>query len=252
MPGTGRAAVITGSSSGIGRAIALRMLRAGHKVALNYSADDERAASALASCRQVSQDVVLIKADVSNPNDASALIVQAIETFGRLDILVNNAARVIDKAALEMSEDDWDRVLNVNLKGAFLCSQHAARQMMTQDDGGLILNIGASTGIRGRRNGVNTCASKAGLMVMTQCLALELGPKVRVNTIIPGSVVTEETERRFRLDDPAIRRAREESAPLQRLGQPEDIADAVMLMLSDEARFITGQKMIVDGGQNMW
>ena len=133
-----------------------------------------------------------------------------------------------------------------------MCSQHAARQMLTQDDGGVILNIGASTGIRGRRNGVNTCASKAGLMIMTQCLALELGPKIRVNTIVPGLILTEETRQRFDLDDPATRRAREEATPLQRLGQPDDVADAVMLMLAEESNFITGQKLIIDGGQNMW
>jgi NAD(P)-dependent dehydrogenase (short-subunit alcohol dehydrogenase family) len=176
----------------------------------------------------------------------------AISAFSRLDLLVNNAARVIDKPGLEMSEADWDQVMDVNLKGAFLCSQHAARQMLTQPGGGVILNIGASTGIRGRRNGVNTCASKAGLMIMTQCLALELAPKVRVNTIIPGIVITEETQQRFGLSDPEALRAREAAIPLQRAGQPDDVADAVLLMLADEASFITGQKLVVDGGQNMW
>jgi NAD(P)-dependent dehydrogenase (short-subunit alcohol dehydrogenase family) len=151
-----------------------------------------------------------------------------------------------------MTEDEWDQVVNVNLKGAFMCSQHAARQMLTQPSGGVILNIGASTGIRGRRNGVNTCASKAGLMMMTQCLALELAPKIRVNTIVPGIVVTDETRKRFGLGDPAALRAREAAIPLQRAGQPDDIASAVLLMLSDDARFITGQKLVVDGGQNMW
>ena len=111
------------------------------------------------------------------PTVPPRLSAQAVAASGRLDVLVNNAARVIDKPALEMTEEDWDDVLDVNLKGAFLCSQHAARQMLTQDDGGVIVNIGASTGIRGRRNGVNTCASKAGLMIMTQCLALELAPQ---------------------------------------------------------------------------
>src|SRR5260370_12314035 len=173
MPKTRRVAVITGSSSGIGRAIALRLLRSGYSVMLNYSADDVRAASALAECRRVDSAVALVKADVSNPHDVSDLMQQTIDAFGRLDVLVNNAARVIDKPALEMTENEWDRVVSVNLKGACLCSQHAARQMMKQDDGGVILNIGASTGLRGRRNGVNTWASKAGLMVMTQGLALE-------------------------------------------------------------------------------
>ena len=252
MPKTRRVAVITGSSSGIGRAIALRLLRSGYSVMLNYSADDVRAASALAECRRVDSAVALVKADVSNPHDVSDLMQQTIDAFGRIDVLVNNAARVIDKPALEMTENEWDRVVSVNLKGAFLCSQHAARQMMKQDDGGVILNIGASTGLRGRRNGVNTCASKAGLMVMTQCLALEFAPKIRVNTIIPGLIVTEETERRFQLNDIAVRRTREDTVPLQRLGQPADVGDAVILMLTDQARFITGQKLVVDGGQNMW
>jgi len=199
MGATNRTAVVTGSSSGIGRAIAVRLLRSGYRVVLNYSADDERAAATLSLCQQIDPDVVLVKADVSDAEAALGLVQRAVEAFGALDVLVNNAAHVIDRPALEMAEDEWDRVVDVNLKGPFLCSQQAARQMLRQDDGGVILNIGASTGIRGRRNGVNTCASKAGLMVMTQCLALEWGPKIRVNTIIPGLTITEETERRFGL-----------------------------------------------------
>lgn len=252
MPDSQPAALVTGSSSGIGLAIALRLIRSGYNVILNYAADDRRAAAALSQCRETAPGTVLVKADISTTAGAAALTRQAIDAFGRLDVLVNNAACVIDKPVLEMTEDDWDHVMDVNLKGAFLCSQHAARQMLTQDDGGVILNIGASTGIRGRRNGVNTCASKAGLMIMTQCLALELAPKIRVNTIIPGLTVTGETRQRFNLDDPATRHTREQAIPLQRLGKADDVADAVMLMLAGESRFITGQRLVVDGGQNMW
>jgi 3-oxoacyl-[acyl-carrier protein] reductase len=221
-------------------------------VVLNYAVDDGRAAEALARCCEDRPGTQLVKADISTAFGAATLIRQVIDAFGRLDVLVNNAARVIDKPALEMTEDEWNQVVDVNLKGAFLCSQHAAKQMLTQVTGGVILNIGSSTGIRGRRNGVNTCASKAGLMVMTQCLALELAPKIRVNTIVPGLTVTDETWHRFNLGDPATRHGREEAIPLQRLGQAADVADAVMLMLSPDAEFITGQKLIVDGGQNMW
>jgi 3-oxoacyl-[acyl-carrier protein] reductase len=252
MPDSRSAALVTGSTSGIGKAIAMALLRAGYGVVLNYAADDERAAAALAECRKIDSDAVLAKADISDANAAAGLVSQAISAFGRLDVLVNNAARVVDKPALDMTEEDWDSVVDVNMKGAFLVSQHAARQMLTQDEGGVILNIGSSSGIRGRRNGVNTCASKAGLMVMTRCLALELGPKIRVNTIVPGLVVTDETTHRFGLDDPAVRRTRLDAVPLQRLGQPEDVADAVMLMLARESRFITGQKIVVNGGQDMW
>ncbi len=252
MPVPRNAALITGSTSGIGLAIALRLARSGYTVTLSYAHDDNRAAAALSLCREADPGAQLVKADVGTADGAAALAHQAVEASGRLDVLVNNAARAIDKPALEMTEEDWDHVLDVNLKGAFLCSQHAARQMLTQDDGGVIVNIGASTGIRGRRNGVNTCASKAGLMIMTQCLALELAPKVRVNTVIPGFTVTDETTDRFDLSNPATRLAREQAVPLRRLGQAEDVADAVMLMLSSEAGFITGQRLIVDGGQNMW
>jgi 3-oxoacyl-[acyl-carrier protein] reductase len=247
-----RTAVVTGSSSGIGKAIALRLLASGYRVVVNYSVEDERAAATLSQGRQISPTVELVKADIGNAEGATTLIQRAIEAFGTLDVLVNNAARVIDKPALEMTEDDWDSVVDVNLKGAFLCSQRAARHMLSQDDGGTILNIGSSTGIRGRRNGVNTCTSKAGLILLTQCLALEWGPKIRVNTIVPGLTLTEETERRFGLADPTVRRSREEGIPMQRLGRPEDVADVVMLMLSSESRFITGQRVVVDGGQYMW
>lgn len=245
-------AVVTGSTSGIGRAIAERLLRHGYGVVLNYALDGERAEAALSECRKISPDVMLVRANIANEPEVQTLIERAIAEFGRLDLLVNNAAVVADRPIIEMQAADWDWVFGVNLRGAFLCSQFAGRQMLTQDTGGLILNIGSSTGIRARRNGANTCASKAGLMILTQCLALELAPRVRANTIVPGLVMTDETIKRFDLDNPDIRKTREETVPMARLGRPEDVADAVMLLLSDESRFITGQKIVVDGGQNMW
>jgi len=245
------AAVITGSTSGIGKAIAKRLLHSGYGVVLNYARNRERAEEALAECQLISPAVRLVQADIANATDAARLIATATEQFGRLDLLINNAAMVADKPALDLTEQDWDTVLGVNLKGAFLCAQYAARTML-QQQGGSIINIGASTGIRGRRNGVNTCASKAGLMMLTQCLALELAPKIRVNTIVPGLVLTEETERRFNLTDPQTRQTRIDAIPMSRLGNPTDVADAVMLLVSPDAGFITGQKIIVDGGQNMW
>src|SRR5260370_16900861 len=179
MPTTRRVAVITGSSSGIEGANGRRMVRSGYGLMLSYSENDERAASALAEWREVSPDVILVKADVSNPHDVSDLMGRTVESFGRIDGLVNNAARVIDKPALEMTENEWDTVMNVNLKGAFICSQHAARQMMKQHEGGVILNIGASTGLRGRRNGVNPCPPKPALMLLPQSRPLHLAPKPR-------------------------------------------------------------------------
>src|SRR5260370_1600881 len=185
MPESQRVAIVTGSTSGIGLASAARLARSGYEVPVNYAADGGRAAAALSQGREAGPDAVLFRADIGTAAGAAALVRQAIDAFGKLDVLVNNAARVIDKPALEMTEADWDGVVDVNLKGAFLCSQHAARQMLTQEDGGVILNIGAPTGIRGRRNGVNTCASKAGLMMMTPCLSPQLTPKQPLTTLIP-------------------------------------------------------------------
>jgi NAD(P)-dependent dehydrogenase (short-subunit alcohol dehydrogenase family) len=250
--GQRKTVVITGSTKGIGKAIAFHLAKQDYNIVLNYASDERQAQEILALCQQVTPRVLLVKADVSNKHAVGALMQASIQEFGSLNVLINNAARAIDKPVLEMSENDWDQVIATNMKGTFLCSQMAASYMLRQEDGGIILNIGASTGIRGRKNGINTCASKAGIMIMTQCLALELGPKIRVNTIIPGLTKTEETTKRFHLDDPAIVQARTESIPLQRIGTPQDIAHAVSMLLSDEAGFITGQKLVVDGGQYMW
>jgi 3-oxoacyl-[acyl-carrier protein] reductase len=245
-------AVVTGGTSGIGKAIATRLSHDGYRVVINYARDDQRAESALKDLRRAGGDGLLVKADIGRSGQAARLIDETIKAFGRIDVVINNAAYVADAPALDMTEAQWDRVMDVNLKGAFLVSQASARHMLSQDSGGIILNIGSSTGIRGRRNGVNTCASKAGLIIMTQCLALELAPKIRVNTIIPGLVITDETRERFDLHDPDIQRQRETAVPLARLGTPDDVADAVALAISSDARFMTGQKIIVDGGQNMW
>jgi 3-oxoacyl-[acyl-carrier protein] reductase len=246
------AAIVTGSSSGIGKAVAIRLACEGYHVALNYSSDDSRAEDTLAECNEIDPESIMIKADLRDPDEVKSLIRQTADRFGRLDVLINNAARVIDKPALDMSLEDWGNVMDVNLRGTFLAAQSAARIMLAQEGGGSIVNIGASTGIRGRRNGVNTCASKAGIMIMTQCLALEWAPDIRVNTIVPGLILTPETEQRFGLDDPTEIASRARNVPLGRLGQPEDVADGVMLLLSPEARFMTGQKIVIDGGQNMW
>lgn len=247
-----RTAIITGSTSGIGKAIAFTLAQQGYNIVLNYATHEQQAQEALRRCQQITSHVLLIKADVSKKSEVTQLMQSSYEAFHSLDVLINNAARVIDKPVQDLTEEDWDIVIDTNLKGTFLCSQAAASYMLQQEHGGVILNIGASTGIRGRKNGINTCASKAGMMVMTHCLALDLGPKIRVNTVIPGTTVTEETLQRFHLDDPAIRRQREATIPLQRMGTPEDIANMVILLLSEQASFLNGQKFVVDGGQHMW
>lgn len=247
-----KTAIVTGSTRGIGLAIALRLLHESYNVVINYARDDQQAQRALTHCQREGLSPLLLKANISQKHEVDYLMEESMRTFQRIDVLINNAACVVDRPILELTEEDWDRVIETNLKGTFLCSQAVAPYMLAQETGGTILNIGASTGIRGRKNGINTCASKAGVMIMTQCLALELGPKIRVNTIIPGLTHTEETIQRFHLDDPEVVRARTETIPLQRIGTPDDVADAVLLCLSSQAQFINGQKIVVDGGQYMW
>ncbi len=176
----------------------------------------------------------------------------AQETFGSVDVLVNNAGLNIDKPMHDLTDEDWDRVVDTNMKGVFLCSQRASAYMLQQPQGGIILNVGALTGIRGRTNGLNYCASKAGMLVMTKCMAMELAPRVRVNCLIPGMTYTGEMEERFGLKNPENVRMLEGRVPLQRLAEPEEMANVVSFLLSDEARFITGQKIIVDGGEYMF
>ena len=243
--------VITGAAKGIGRAIALKLARQPYNLVLNYHRDRESAEETLRRCRDSTDNVVLVQADVSRPAEVSALMDAAVAAFHSLDVLVNNAGVNVDRPLLDMTEEDWDVVVDTNMKGVFLCAQAAARFMLRQG-AGQILNVGASTGIRGRANGINYCASKAGVLVMTKCLALELAPTVRVNCLIPGAVRTDEVVRRLRLNDPDRSRQVESAIPLRRVGEPDEVAEVASFLISDAARYINGQKVIVDGGQFMF
>jgi 3-oxoacyl-[acyl-carrier protein] reductase len=245
--------VITGGTKGIGKAIALTLARQQqYNLVLNYRADESSAQETLQECQSIHPNVILVQADVSQRSAVESLMEKAYSIFHSIDVLINNAGVNIDKSLQAMTDDDWDQVIDTNMKSVFLCAQIASPYMLQQEQGGIILNMGSSTGMRGRRNGLNYCASKAGVLVMTKCLALELAPKIRVNSIIPGSIWTEETANRHSYHDPEQRRAKEEVIPLKRIGAPEDVADVVSFLLSHGARYINGQKIVVDGGQYMW
>lgn len=244
--------IITGGTRGIGKAISLALARQHYNLVLNYLTDSSNAQQTLRECRTLHPSAQIVQADVSRRADVEALMREVYARFHSIDVLINNAGINRDRSLQDMTDEDWDRVVDTNMKGTFLCSQIASLYMLQQEEGGIILNMGAPTAIRGRKNGLNYCASKAGIVVMTKCLALELAPKIRVNCVIPGSIWTEETEQRFSYHDPERRRAKEEQIPLHRIGTPEEVADVVAFLLSHEARFINGQKMIVDGGQDMY
>jgi NAD(P)-dependent dehydrogenase (short-subunit alcohol dehydrogenase family) len=257
MPKT---AIITGGTKGLGRAMALRLAPENWNLVLNYRSDDASAREMLDACTAACNGIpqradgatLLVKGDVSQRPDVEALVQTAIQAFGAVDVLINNAGLNVDKPLHDLTDEDWDRVVDTSMKGTFLCSQIASRHMLQQEAGGVILNVGASTGISGRKNGINYCAAKAGVMTMTKCLALELAPRIRVNCILPGMVRTKEIEERFKLDDPECLAAVERAIPLNRLGDPEEVAAAVSFLVSDDARYITGQKLILDGGRFMF
>jgi acetoacetyl-CoA reductase/3-oxoacyl-[acyl-carrier protein] reductase len=246
-----RTSIITGASRGIGRAIAVERSSQGDNVVIIFC-DDERGAQQTAELCRGPGTACICRADVSSAPAVQAAVGSCIQQFGAVNVLVNNAGVNIDKPIEELTEADWDRVVDVNMKGVFLMSQAVTRVMREQADGGVIINVAASTGIRGRVKGVNYCASKAGVLVMTKCLALELAPSIRVNCVIPGVVQTDEAERLLGLDDPARLQATLKGIPLGHVGDPVDVARAVSFLCEESGRYITGQKIIIDGGQFMY
>jgi 3-oxoacyl-[acyl-carrier protein] reductase len=240
----GKVAVVTGGSRGIGRAIALRLAQDGARVVVNYRNDEQAANSVVEQIRAGGGESISVQADVSQIADAQALIDAAKNAFDRVDILVNNAGTTRDTLLMRMSEDDWDIVIDTNLKGTFNCIKAVCRQMMRQRYG-RIVNVTSVAGISGNAGQANYASAKAGLIGLTKTVAKELGGRqITCNAIAPGLVATDLTaDLPQALVDQAIDRT-----PLGRTGTPEDMAAAVAFLASDEAGYITGQVLAVDGG----
>lgn len=242
----GRVAVVTGGAKGIGRAVAARLADEGAKVVV--SGRDGAALEAFAEeLAAQGREVVAAPGDVAKPADVEALAAKTLEAFGRADVLVNNAGVVKDGLVLRMSEADWDVVLDTNLKGAFLCTREFTRPMMKQR-WGRIVNVSSVIGLIGNAGQANYAASKAGLLGLTKAVAKELASRhITVNAVAPGFIETAMTET---LND-EVRKALLGQIPLGRLGSPEDVAHAVAFLCSEEAGYITGQVLAVDGGMVM-
>ena len=243
----GKVALITGASRGIGRAIAIRLAAEGAKIAVNYAGNTAAAEEVKAAIEQSGGTAMLIQTDVSDAVAAAEMVARVHEEFGGLDILVNNAGITRDTLLLRMKDEDFDTVINTNLKGVYACTKAAAK-LMTKQRRGRIVNLTSVIGEIGNVGQTNYAAAKAGVIGFTKAAAKELAPRgVTVNAVAPGFIDTDMTAV---LKD-NIREKIVEGIPLGALGKPEHVADAVLFLVSDAASYITGQTLNVDGGMVM-
>ena len=247
MDFAGKTAVVTGGSRGLGRAVCLELAKGGANVVLCYAGNEAAAGETVAACEALGAKALAVRCDVAKADEVKALMDAAVQAFGRIDILVNNAGITRDGLLMMMKEDDFDAVINANLKGAFLCMKAVSRLMMKQR-WGRIVNLSSVVGLRGNAGQVNYAASKAGVIGMTKSLAKELATRgVTVNAVAPGFIDTDMTAAMPQ----AAREATLASIPMGRMGAPEDVAKAVAFLASDEAAYVTGQVLAVDGGMAM-
>ena len=242
-----RTAIVTGGSRGIGRAVCIALAKQGCNIVVNYCHGEAAAAETTALCKAEGANAVAVQADVASSADCKRLFDEAAAAFGRVDILVNNAGITRDNLILRMSEEDFDAVLNANLKGAFLCCKEAARRMVRQRYG-RIVNLSSVVALRGNPGQANYAASKAGLLGLTKSLARELASRnVTVNAVAPGFI---ETDMTAALPE-AVRTEMAKGIPLGRPGNPEDVANAVAFFAAEQSSYLTGQVLCADGGMAM-
>ena len=240
-----KVAIVTGSKRGIGKSIALELAKEGAKVVVS-DIDLKECQSVCDEIKKIGSDAIAVKCDVSQKKDVDAMIKKSIQKFKKIDILVNNAGVFLTKPFIQMTEKDWDFVLDINLKGLFLCTNAVAKQMIKQKNG-KIISIASIAGKVGFVNSSAYCASKAGIINLTRELAMELSPhNINVNAVAPGVIATKMTE--DMLKDKNTKEVLLANIPLGRIGQPEEIGKAIVFLASDDSNFITGHTLVVDGG----
>lgn len=243
----GKTALVTGASRGIGKAIALRLAKEGANIAINFAGNVAAAEEVKAAIEADGGKAILVQADVSDSAAVDAMVKTVVDTFGGIDILVNNAGITRDGLLMRMKEEEWDAVLNTNLKSIFLCTKAVSKLMMKKRSG-RIVNMSSVVGVNGNAGQANYSAAKAGAIGFTKSMAKELaGRGITVNAIAPGFIQTDMTA----VLPEAVKESMAKNIPLGRLGAPEDIAGAVLFLVSDCASYITGQVINVDGGMVM-
>lgn len=242
-------ALVTGAARGIGRAIALGLAQRGSDVVVNYANSQREAEEVAQQIQALGRRAAAVRADVSRATDVAALFDQ-VQEFGRLDVLVNNAAVMERSHFLELNEAAWDTVIDTNLKGYFLCSQAAAR-LMARQDGGRIIHVSSVAQIAVVPNMAAYITAKGGVAALSRAIALELAPyDITSNVVAPGTIETDINRQLLR--DPEFRRMKTERIPLGHLGAPEDVVGAVLFLASPAARYVTGSCLTVDGGLTVW
>ncbi|MDF9295791.1 3-oxoacyl-[acyl-carrier-protein] reductase [Geobacillus stearothermophilus] len=243
----GKIALVTGASRGIGRAVALELARQGANVVVNYAGSEAKANEVVEMIHSLGREAIAVQADVAWAEEVERLVKTALDQFGRLDILVNNAGITRDNLLMRMKEEEWDAVINTNLKGVFLCTKAVTRPMMKQR-GGRIINIASVVGVIGNPGQANYVAAKAGVIGLTKTAARELASRnITVNAVAPGFITTDMTEA---LSE-ELKGEMLKQIPLARFGEPDDVARVAAFLASDAAGYMTGQTLHVDGGMVM-
>lgn len=243
----GKTAVVTGASRGIGRAVALELAEQGANVVVNYSGSEAKAHEVVEAIKEMGGKAIAVRANVGNMEDVQAMMKEALAQFETIDILVNNAGITRDNLLMRMKEDEWDDVININLKGVFNATKAVTRQMMKQRSG-RIINVASIVGVMGNAGQANYVAAKAGVIGLTKSTARELASRhITVNAIAPGFITTDMTDKLTE----EVKAEMLKQIPLARFGEAKDIASVVSFLASEKSAYITGQTLHVDGGMVM-